>query len=467
MALDLKRLVQEPSETLNVEYKDWIDPSTSAGMGKIVKACLAFWNSGGGHLVIGVKHDPSLGKLRANPGGALATAGSLFDSDQIPQLVNDYAHTKLEIKVEFAEIDGTQFPVISVPNGVRHPNVARKPIKEDGKTILKEDVVYVRSVEANGTVSTAEARRGDWEYIIRVCLNNHEADIGLFLQRHLTPGHIRNIGEFLSAGTKDVPSSDPESVTLLNNGRDRFETIQKGHGIDLSPYGFFEVAIVVPISETGQPNKKFLRHLMTSKKSHSGWPLWLDSGQFGDTQSHPRVNEKRWEAWVDLLNKEVTYGLPTLDFWIADPAGGFYHRRALWEDGSSRRQGASGPKNILNPGMQVEQVMDAFLTAQAFARAMGTTDPGTLLDFRFRWSGLRGRTLGSTQGFAVLLWNCGPANDDIVTTHCGLPLDAAPSSLYQYAWEATAPLFRAFDGFEFEVTIIKGIVDAFLAQPTH
>jgi hypothetical protein len=46
-------LVGNPSETLNVELKRWIDPTQPAGIEKIVKGVLALRNRNGGFFVVG------------------------------------------------------------------------------------------------------------------------------------------------------------------------------------------------------------------------------------------------------------------------------------------------------------------------------------------------------------------------------------------------------------------------------
>jgi hypothetical protein len=41
----IEELVSRPSETLNVEIKGWIDPSTGAGISMIGRSCFAIRNS--------------------------------------------------------------------------------------------------------------------------------------------------------------------------------------------------------------------------------------------------------------------------------------------------------------------------------------------------------------------------------------------------------------------------------------
>ena len=54
---DLRRLLASPRESLDLELKQWIDPTTPEGIAKIAKGCLALRNNNGGRLVIGFKDD--------------------------------------------------------------------------------------------------------------------------------------------------------------------------------------------------------------------------------------------------------------------------------------------------------------------------------------------------------------------------------------------------------------------------
>ena len=51
--MDLDELVKNPQERLSLELKAWIDPDTSAGEEKIIKACIAMRNNNGGYILIG------------------------------------------------------------------------------------------------------------------------------------------------------------------------------------------------------------------------------------------------------------------------------------------------------------------------------------------------------------------------------------------------------------------------------
>jgi hypothetical protein len=50
--------------------------------------------------------------------------------------------------------------------------------------VIRVGDVYCRTLNANGTASTAIAQPTDWRDIFDRCFENREADIGRFLRRH-------------------------------------------------------------------------------------------------------------------------------------------------------------------------------------------------------------------------------------------------------------------------------------------
>ncbi len=59
-------LVANPSESLNVEVKRWIDPTKPPGEEKIVKGTFALRNRNGGYFVVGFDDNTIAPDLAAN-----------------------------------------------------------------------------------------------------------------------------------------------------------------------------------------------------------------------------------------------------------------------------------------------------------------------------------------------------------------------------------------------------------------
>ena len=152
----IRALLLNPRESLDVELKQWLDPQTAEGKAKFVKAFIALRNNNGGMLVVGIKNDGSP-DMENRPSDIRGT----FHQDIVQGLVGKYASAQFEVTVEFLERDNLEYPVIRVPNGVTTPVACKSELKDAaGRVLLKPDTVYVRSLNSNNTVSSAPAYQG-------------------------------------------------------------------------------------------------------------------------------------------------------------------------------------------------------------------------------------------------------------------------------------------------------------------
>jgi len=140
---DLQNLLADPHESLDLELKQWIDPSSPEGTAKIARACIALWNNNGGRLVIGFT-DEGRPDVTSEPNDVRKT----FHVDVIQAIVGRYSAEQFSIEVNFVERGGQTYPVITVPPSVRTPVAAKSTLKlPDGKELIRDNAVYVRSLE--------------------------------------------------------------------------------------------------------------------------------------------------------------------------------------------------------------------------------------------------------------------------------------------------------------------------------
>jgi hypothetical protein len=166
----LRRLVTNPRETLDTEYKPWIDLDIPEGQAILVKTCLGLRNHGGGRLVIGFRdRRGTLDPLQAPQ----YDVREKFSGDSVSRLVGRYSLRPFATAVYLLSHRHTNYPVIEIASGIRTPVVAKKSILGvTGVVLLVKNVVYVRTLEPNGTASTAIAGRDDWEHMMEVCHAN-------------------------------------------------------------------------------------------------------------------------------------------------------------------------------------------------------------------------------------------------------------------------------------------------------
>src|ERR1700683_1097620 len=148
----VQNLVSNPSESLNVELKGWIDPKTCEGAAKIAKALLALRNNDGGYLIIGIDDKQHSLDLK-NP--VPPDIQRMFHADEIQSIVTKYASEPFPITVDFVDSKSHTHPVVRVPSGSKTIVAAKSGLQSDsGVALIKPHHVYVRTLRSNGLVST-------------------------------------------------------------------------------------------------------------------------------------------------------------------------------------------------------------------------------------------------------------------------------------------------------------------------
>lgn len=441
---ELRRLIQNPRESIDTELKEWIDPGSDEGKAKIAKGCIALFNANGGYLIIGFKND---GKPAE---GAPAEVRNTFHTDVIQGIVGKYASHPIPVDVEFAERDGVVYPILCVPGGVQTPCAAKSGLMGlNDKPLIKDQAIYVRSVSSSNTVSTTEPRIPDWERLVRTCHDNREADIGAFFRRHLTPANL-DILRGLLTPTPTPPTLPERTTDFLEVGKRRFQTMMAKRNWSAEGVATFEASIVID-GTFPQPrlDDKFYYQLQLNKPRHSGWSFWIDAkgGPKGEDSAY--VDAGGWEALIK------TYFMgEILDFWRAEPAGRFYHLRNLQDDAHANDR--VPPKQFLDFALHTGRVAEVVSIGSHFARALGCDEETTTLGFACRWTGLAGRHLYSWSQPSRSFYSADASVQDEITTEAVMPLVA--TALSPTVESLIAPVFGLFGGWRFESSVIEGIV---------
>jgi hypothetical protein len=457
--MDLDEFLQAPRESLNIELKAWFDPSTPEGKAKIVKAAIALRNFNGGYFGIGVSDD-----------GVPLTEGvpenldDQFHLDIIQALIARHSSETFEIVVKFGFFNGVRFPFIIIPSGVRTPVAAKLGIldqKNPPKDLVKKDTVYVRTLAANLTPSTAAAQFSDWPQIMNVCFDNREADIGNFVRRHLSglnvPGLLAQLG-----GGFMKPEISAVDAFLDKCYQFFLEAPKDEDAIDLGK-GRFEVAFIIKSTqerEKARADENFLSSFIYANPRHTGWPLWLDSRSSSNIRHRPRTHSGGYEVLIE--DYAGSFILPHLDFWRAEPPGCFYQAQVLWDDLVAIKNGTQ-PNQFLAMDIAVRSVTEAISVAISFAKSMAFPENDTTLEFAFRWSGLEGRQL-SSYDFSRYISPGRICGDDQIVSHASIPLDISPSSVPSKVPEVVADLFGSFNGMTFSNNTIEEIATELLQK---
>jgi hypothetical protein len=465
MDIDQQRiqdLIDHPAESLNVEIKRWIDPREAEGQAKIVRAVLALRNRNGGHLVIGFD-DKTLAPDDGNPPSDVK---SPFHPDAMQALVSRYSSEPFEVGVGYGERRGQIFPIIFVPSGVQVPTVAKADLSSNGKKLIRAGAVYFRSLHANGTVSTVEARPEDWRDLLAICFDNREADFGKFFRRQLagiTPDVIKDLLLALKPAPAK-PTTRELALSLLADGQQRFltavgERVKEEKGFDRTFLSYGARSAALTISGDIPPrvaDRSFFNLIASSNPQYTGWPAWVDSRGFDDAKDHPRHRDGGWQTLIVSIGAAM---IDVAEFMRIDPTGKFYHRR-VFEDDLAKRTRNLDPLRILDPVLTVYRVAEVIAVGLAFARAMGCTPDKTTLAFAFHWNTLKGRQLNTWTDPMRLIIGHHTAVDDLATTCVELSLETPPSAIAPYVEQATQDLFLKFDGY----SMVRGVIEDLVSR---
>ena len=453
----VENLANSAREALNVELKGWFDPQSREGQAKIARAAMALRNQNGGFLLVGFDD----GTGQPNPAGAPPNPREQFHVDIIQGIASRYASETFEVAVHFVERQNVHFPIIEVEPGFKTPAAARRRSTDaNGKVLVEKNRVYVRSLEANGTVSTTEAQWKDWPRLVERCFENREADIARFVRRHfsnLRPEDVRALVEEMLSASGGPEDPTEQSRSLLNKGRERFRLEEEKREVELPPHGALEVSAIVDPPVAGHGVDRTFRQLIGSTNPHyTGWPVWVDSIDFADEEARPYVFEGSWEAFI--WDPGRFWPTRHLDFWRIEPEGRFYLYRALQDDLLDPARDIE-PMKLLDFGIAILRAAEAIAVAMEFAKAMGADPEGSEVVFAFRWSGLRDRQLASWAEPQRYLSGTRVCRQDEVGCVVRIPLEVPTASIAPYVEAAIRPLLAAFDGFVIGSRVVEDFVE--------
>jgi hypothetical protein len=450
----IQSLLERPRESSAVELKAWFDPQEQEGIARIVRTTFALRNQNGGFLVIGV-HDTGLNHLPP-PGFPVRER---YHLDLIQQIVSRYASQSFEVTVDFEKFGEYEYPVISVPGGIVTPVACRADLKsDDGQSLLREGDIFVRTLAANGRISSARASWRDLDALVARCFENREADhVGFF--RKLLPGITPEV--IKAFGIPIGPSVQPEDTAaaqkkILSYGTKRFVEIANERQIDFKSLGFWDVALHINgRSPDYAANQSFLEILRVANPDLTGWPVWLDSSAFEEDANRPYTLDERWEAFVYSPRTEGFGHRGHLDFMIFDPKGFFFLRRALQDDLGGTRAETAG--KTVDPVLAILRTGEAIAVGQAFARALKYEESADL-SFLFRWTGLRGRVMTAWSDPMRWFNVPGEAKQNEVTSTVVIPQSATKEEIIGATHAAVLPLSHIFGGYELKEPVVRQLV---------
>lgn len=449
-----KELIQAPSESLSVEIKNWIDPEQPSGQAQIVRAAVALRNFDGGHLIIGFNDETR--KPEPNPPASIEQT---FHIDKIQRLITRHSSEPFEIFIDFPERDGQSFPVLTIPSGVKTPVVIKADLKDNNQYIIKQNEIYVRTLNSNYIPSSSKAGWKDWARLMEICFDNREADIGRFLRRHLGNMNLKALQDiFAEIQKRPVENQDTMNKRLEEYRQVCFTRATQVFAENSPAHGCFEAALFFDgFIPSGPTDAAFRQLLDVSNPHHTGWTPWFINHREG-LPDGPRIIDGSWENLV--IRQQYDSGIP--EYMRLGAEGKFYHCRAFQEDYGPSSPSGKSPR-VLDIELLIWRIAEIMSVGLSFARAMKCSSVDIKLCFLFRWSGLAGRRLvrhlprlgGDTPEGGV-------SAEDNISSFVEVPLETPLSALGDYISLSIRPLCLAFGGHSIAQSTVEHILNKLL-----
>lgn len=451
-------LVGRPVESLNVELKTWLDPLEDLHVVKLVRAMFALRNRGGGFLIIGFDDKT----LQPDAFPFSKPVEEVYHLDEVQAVVSRYAHDPFEIEVRMGVRDGNSYPVIVVPEGVRTPVAVKRDLvdKASGRHLLTKGEIFFRTLESNGTPSSARIAPADISTMMEICFDNREADIGRFLRRQLGSGGVDAIRTLLGAEPTRSASERlrARAEGIITRGDGAFDRACAAPALPAN-IALVRQGLTMRVGMAAEPahsdavaTGEFMNRIAASNPQYTGWPAWLDARGFYKPEDRARVEDG---AWVTHIQDGDLGKRQRIEYMLYDPRGDFYTRRLMQDDTAENVM----PFTAMDPLLMLYRVTEFIATGISILRGVGWKE-NEKAGFAFSWTGLSGRQIKSWVN-SLRFFGVGEgyqSHTNAAKSYVEVGLDTPHLALAPAVERAVAPLFACFNGYQPSAQLVEDAV---------
>lgn len=422
-----KALLDEPNETLEVEYKEWLDLSSKEARADLARHIAALANYGGGIIILGFTD--AMQFAGPNPFSELA-----WDRDEIASVVKKYLEPTFQCEVRnVVSSAGNSHPIIIVPPHGVSPICAKANGPFDGKRTIGivQGVHYTRKL---GPASEQIQTAAEWAPIIRRCAMHDRAAIFAALDAALrgSAPATPNISEAL----KEWHSAAHDAFLIDVAAKPARANLTKWHwqasyAIERSDGQILEIESLLDILHQV--------HGEVMDTVDSGWNMIDPQGVIDVkpnfvTDKSSGLDELEFLEFCALRSK---VGVSIADLWRVSADGKVTTVRDYWEDTFV----AAGPPPgfFLSPNWMVRSLAEIVRHARAVTERF---ENPVSVSFRCEWYGLQGRILHSPS----TVWSSrrySSTADHRVSTGV-FPVTMLDNGLPEIVAKLIGPLMRAF-----------------------
>lgn len=380
---ELRALLDEPNETLGVEYKSWLDLSDGKHRADLARHIAALANHGGGYIVFGfddVGLAPSLPSPHPFP-----------DRDSVSAIVQKYLEPNFQCEVQLLRSTaGNDHPVITVPGHGAVPICSKAGGPEiDGKPLgIVKGVYYSRQLGPKSDVIRSPA---DWQPIIRRCAMHERTAILGAISAALDPRAASEAN--LDPLKQWHAAAEAEFQRQWANVESQIDASK--HHVQFS----FMVTTFDNQRLTDSELRAAVREINHEVKDtvNTGWSMFYP---FERPAVQWIADAASGEGEEDFLQcshlAEQSFGH---DFWRISRTGKVTLIREFWEDGSYWVNRGVPRYTVFDPRLAIKHVAEVVRYARGFAeRFQSPRDVAFLVE----WQGLSGRKPGGEHHFRFL-----------------------------------------------------------------
>jgi hypothetical protein len=425
----LQELIDEPNETLEAEYKTWLDLNDNEVRADLARHIAALANHGGGTIILGFADD-----MRSAGPSPFATP--VVDRDLVSAIVKKYLEPTFHCDVRvLRKGGGAEHPIIIVPPHAAVPicTKASGPLVDGKSRGIAQGVYYIRKPgpESAPILSTAE-----WAPLIRRCVMHERSAILAGVNAALRGENVVAPTDRLRIWHDATHSAFVRSLRARSQAPKDLEGRYWifSYAIDREDGQIFDIDRLINI--LGEVNREATEQVKT------GWSMFHifnthDLEPFSNTDPESGAEDDFLEC--NMLRDDRSARFPGYDFWRAAPSGLGTLVRPYWEDDPYwnekwRRAAGSSLSPFLLARCLAEFVMNARGVANRF-------EFPTHLTFRCEWRGLKGRELWD-QGRNWTSGHVSQTNDR--TSTLTVPIASLADGWSQAVVKLASPVLRAF-----------------------
>ncbi len=421
----LKALVDDPNETLEVEYKEWLDLSDAGVRADLARHIAALANYGGGSIVFGFTDVMQFAGQNQFPSPAC-------DRDLVASIVRKYLEPTFQCDLrEVRSSAGNMHPIIIIPPHGASPICAKAngPLVNGKTTGIVQGVHYTRKP---GPASERVLTAAEWAPIIRRCAMHDRAAIFGALDAALrgsAPISLDNSDALKqwhdaahAAFLKDAGTSD----------RAKWHW-QASYAIERSDGQVLDIASLLDILRQV--------HREVFDTVNSGWNM-IDPQGVIDLKPAFHTDPKAGLGDADFLEFSAMrskVGVSVADLWRVSPDGKVTVVRDYWEDTFVPSTGMA-PGSFLSPNWMVRSLAEVVRHARAFTERF---ENPMSVSFRCEWYGLQGRILHSPNTLWSMRWSEAAHGNHKVSAG-NFPVTMLDNGLPEIVSKLIAPLMRVF-----------------------